>query len=70
MKQSAKRQRLRMVQNRRVLLERVQLREVRRTSMMTLKIVMRVRRSINVHRVKSTVMMMVVMLLMVRHLVV
>lgn len=70
MKQSSEREWLRMMQNRRVLLERVQLSEMRRTSMMTLKIVMGVRRRINTHRVKSAVMMMVVVLLMVSHLVV
>lgn len=68
MQKSPERQRLRMVQDRGMLLERVQLREVRRTSMMALEIVMRVGRG--VHGVEAAVMVVVMMVLLMRHLIV
>lgn len=55
-----------MMQNRRVLLERVQLREVRGTGMMTLEIVMTVRRRI--HRIEAAMMMVMMVVVLMSHL--
>lgn len=66
MEKRTERERLRMMQNRRVLLERVQLREVRGTGMMTLEIVMTVRRRI--HRIEAAMMMVMMVVVLMSHL--
>lgn len=66
MKQRSERERLRMVQDRRVLLERVQLREVRGTRMMALEIVMAVRRRI--HRIEAAMVVVMVVMVLMSHL--